>query len=105
MEQEKDRIIWQMVTYFIQFHSAYHPKAETLNREDPLSLYFPKPEGKFGEHANRWLAVMVDVIRHATEIFKPEHEYTYDFKPREEWDKFNTLGEYVIYMNQLISVK
>ena len=102
MEQEKDQIIWQIVSHLVQFHSAFHPEAHTIEPTDRLLLYFPKPEGDFGEHANRWSGVMIDTIRNLNMIYKPKQKLKYELEFRQEWDMFQTLGDYLEYMKKMM---
>lgn len=102
MEQEKDRIIWQIISQLVQFHSAFHPEARTIEPTDRIVLYFPKPNGEYEEHANRWSGVLFDTIDNMNMIYKPKQKYKYSFSFREEWLLFQTLGDYAAFMKKMI---
>jgi hypothetical protein len=102
MKEHSDQILWQVITYMVQFHSAFHPRPDSIDRNDLVRLYFPTPKDRFDEHANRWGAVLFETIDSANMVFKPKKPYLYDFTYREEWKLFITLGDYLEYMKKKV---
>jgi hypothetical protein len=107
LAMKKEEIVWQIITQLIQYHSALHPEAKTIKPEDRIETYYPTKKEElikpFNEHANRFGETILDTLENINIIFELETKLKYDFGFREEWDLFETVGQYQKYMVRMIS--
>lgn len=101
--EDRAEVVWRIVTQLIQFHSEKNPKAEKINPRHKLKKFFPvKKKRQFydllDEHINRWGSVMWDTMENLNLVFNLEPEFRYDFNFQEEWELFETVGDFWMYI-------
>lgn len=100
INEEKKKIIWQIVTQVIQFHSKIHPEAGTIKLEDKITDYYPTNKKElfapYNEHANRFGETILDTLINVNQVFDINLKYELGF--RQEWDVFETVGDFFSYV-------
>lgn len=90
--------IWEVVSFMVSKYSSLKPEPSEIHPNDLIKKYFPinnarninEPQALLFSNV---LIESIDFINHFLSL-----DVSYDFHTREEWELFDTLGDYFIYL-------